>query len=172
MASISGQGQARLLADLDRTRKRLADVSSQRGGHRAGRRDRRRGICAIRSALVAVAASANQEDADAALCQVLVDCINECRRLAGEEAVDPRLPLADCPQRLVVEPRVMWSPGCDWMELGYQPVLSPLPARADTTQTQWPPRETKSTTAQSSGERVEGRAVDEVEETGGNTTSS
>jgi hypothetical protein len=36
--------------------------------------------------------------------------------------VDPRLPLADCPERLVILQRFMWSPGCDWVEIDYQPV--------------------------------------------------
>jgi hypothetical protein len=79
-----------------------------------------------------VAASATPEDADAALCQALVDCINECRRLAGKEAVDPRLPLADCPQRVLVQLHAMWSPGCDWMEPGYQLAPTAQPARVPT----------------------------------------
>jgi hypothetical protein len=72
------------------------------------------------------AGRANRGDADA-LCKLLVDCINECRRLADEQAVDPRLPLADCPERLVILQRFMWSPGCDWMEIVYQPLPDLLP---------------------------------------------
>jgi hypothetical protein len=100
----------------------------RQGGPWTGRRDRRWVRRAIRSALLSVAGMPNQGDADDALCQVLVDCVNECRRLAGEPAVDPRLPLPDCPQRLGVQPRLIRSPGCDWMETGYQPVLALLPA--------------------------------------------
>ena len=92
------------------------------------RRDRRRLDRALRSLRLSAASSVSRDDADAALCQVLVDCINECRRLAGEPAVDPRLPLADCPRRLSVRPRVMRSPGCDWIEIGYEPVPAQLPA--------------------------------------------
>jgi hypothetical protein len=29
-----------------------------------------------------------------------------------------------CPQHMAVQSRVMWSSGCDWMEVGYQ--LVPL----------------------------------------------
>jgi hypothetical protein len=58
------------------------------------------------------------------LCKALVDCINKRRYLAGEQVVDPRLPLVHCPRRMAVKSRVMWSPGCDWMEVGYQPVPS------------------------------------------------
>lgn len=126
LAPVSGHGQPRLLANLDAAQNWLAEASSPRHGRQCGfwarRRDRRRARRAICSALVALAISENQGDVDAVLCQVLVDCINACRRLAGEDTVDPRLPLADCPQRLSVEPRLMWSPGCDWMEVGYRPV--------------------------------------------------
>ncbi len=132
--SVPEPDKSRLLADLDRARTWLADINSPRHGRRRGdrarRRDRRWAMRAGCSALARVAASANPEDADAALCQALLNCINECRRLAGKEAVDPRLPLADCPQRLLVQLRTMWSPGCDWMEPGYQ--LVPTPARAPT----------------------------------------
>jgi hypothetical protein len=138
--SVPERDQSRLLADLDRAGTWLAGLNSPRRGRRRGdqvrRRDRRWAIRASCSALARVAASASPEDADAALCQVLVNCINECRRLAGQEAVDPRLPLADCPQRLLVQLRAMWSPGCDWMEPGYQPVLTPQPARVPTTPAQ------------------------------------
>jgi hypothetical protein len=96
-------------------------------GPRAGRPDRRRLDRALRSLQLSVAGSASRDGADAALCRVLVDCLNECRRLAGEPAVDPRLSLAECPRRLAVRPRVMRSPGCDWIEIGYEPVLSQLP---------------------------------------------
>lgn len=103
---------------------------------RAGALERRWAKQAICSALLTVAASADRGAADAALCQVLVDCVNECRRLAGEPAVDPRLPLAHCPRHLAVEPHLVWSPGCDWMELGYRPVhaLSPEWPRTDQAQ--------------------------------------
>ena len=62
------------------------------------------------------------------LCQALVDCVNECRRLAGKRAVDPRLSLADCPRHLLVQPRAMWSPGCDWIQQAYQLADIPQPA--------------------------------------------
>jgi hypothetical protein len=124
---------SRLRADLDQARTWLADINSPHRSRRredqARRRDRRWAIRAGCSALARVAASANPEDADAALCQALVDCINACRRLAGKEAVDPRLPLADCPERLWVQLHALWSPGCDWMEPGYQLASTPHPAR-------------------------------------------
>ncbi|HTR92428.1 MAG TPA: hypothetical protein VMI73_11865 [Trebonia sp.] len=136
MPSAPEPDRSRLLADLDRARTWIAQIDSlrrsRRPGDQARRRDRRWAVRASCSALALVAASANPEDADAALCQALVDCINECRRLAGEEAVDPRLPLADCPERLLVQLHAMWSPGCDWMEPGYQlaPIPQPAPAPA------------------------------------------
>jgi hypothetical protein len=140
--------KSRLLADLDRARTWLADINSPRRGRRRGdqarRRDRRWAMRAGCSALAQVAASANPEDADAALCQALVNCINECRRLAGKATVDPRLPLADCPQRLLVQLRAMWSPGCDWMEPGYQ--LAPTPARMPTAPAQRMPNRHPSAT--------------------------
>jgi hypothetical protein len=132
--SISGEDLPGLLADLDITEEWLAGASSPSGGGRRGpwdgRRHRQWAQRAIWSALVSVKASANgrDADADAALCQVLADCINMCRQLAGKEAVAPRLPLAECPRRLAVQPRLMRSPGCDWIELGYEPVLDLLPA--------------------------------------------
>lgn len=125
--------QPRLLADLDRAKEwliRASSPSARRHGHRARRKDRRWAIDASRSALLRVAASTGPDDAGAALCRALVDCINQGRRLAGQETVDPRLSLADCPQRLQVEPRAVWSPGCDWMEQGYRPLSFPLSARA------------------------------------------
>jgi hypothetical protein len=94
----------------------------------ASGRGRRRLDRALRSLQLSVTGSASPDDADAALCQVLVDCVNECRRLAGEQAVDPRRPLADCPRSIAVRPRPMRSPGCDWIEIGYEPVLSQLPS--------------------------------------------
>jgi hypothetical protein len=107
----------------------VASITGQdQPGPLAGRRDRPRLKRALRSLQMSVAGSVNGDVADALLCQVLVDCINECRRLAGERAVDPRLPLADCPRRLAVRPRAMRSPGCDWIEIGYEPVASQLPA--------------------------------------------
>ena len=128
LASASGPDQPRLLAELNRAREWLVLTSSASGarrGHRTRRRDRRWVMDASRSALRRVASSADSEAADAALCQALVECINECRRLADEEAVDPLLPLADCPRHLLVTPRAVWSPGCDWMEQGYQAIADP-----------------------------------------------
>jgi hypothetical protein len=89
-------------------------------------RNRRRVERAIRSAQLSWARAGSPHAADA-LCQLLLDCINECRRLTGEQAVDPRLPLTDCPQHLAVALRFVWSPGCDWMEVGYHPVPGLLP---------------------------------------------
>jgi len=139
LAHASQPVELRLRTDLDATRHWLAEATQPADGRRrapwAGRRQRRWARHAIRSALLAVAASADQaDDADARLRQALVDCINECRRLAGEPAVDPRLPLADCPQWLAVEPNLMRSPGCDWMDLGYQPVHSHLAEWPDAAQ--------------------------------------
>jgi hypothetical protein len=54
----------------------------------------------------------------------LLDCVNESRRLAGEPAVDPWLPLADCPQHLAAERQMMWPLGCDWIEAGYRPACA------------------------------------------------
>jgi len=131
--SAPGPYQPRLLAELNRAREWFVLASSASGGqcgHRTRHRDRRWVVDASRSALLrVVASSADPEAADTALCQTLVECINECRRLAGEEAVDPLLPLADCPQRLLVRPRAVWSPGCDWMERGYQLITGPQPVR-------------------------------------------
>jgi hypothetical protein len=116
----------RLRAELKETRSWLAEVrpthSGRRRMHSASRQQRRWARQVISSALLTVAASPCPDDADTSLCQVLVDCINECRRLSGDLEVDPRLPLADCPQTLAVQPHVVRSPGCDWMDLGYQPV--------------------------------------------------
>ena len=125
-------GRSQLLAELDRAQTWMAGIDSPRRGDRVRRRDRQWAMRASCSALARVAASADPETADAALCQVLVNCINECRRLAGKEAVDPRLPLADCPQQLLVQLHAMWSPGCDWMEMGYRPASAPQPARVPT----------------------------------------
>lgn len=138
-AQVAGHDRPQPLADLHDMGSRLAEAGSP------GRERRCRSWpsgwpqgwarYAISSELRLIAGSGDQGDAAAALCQVLVDCINECRRLAGQEAVDPRLPLLDCPRQVVVQPRLMWAPGCDWMQLGYQPVLhdvlsSPHPAQA------------------------------------------
>ena len=125
LAWASEPGKPRLKADLDTARNWLAETSRSPDRRRlpwAGRRERRWARHAICTALLTVVASADQDDADARLCQVLLDCVNECRRLAGESAVDPRLPLADCPQRLAVERYMMWLLGCDWMEVDYRPV--------------------------------------------------
>jgi hypothetical protein len=140
LASAGEPNQPRLRAKLDITRNWLAEVRSPRNGrrrvHAASRRERRWASQAICSAVRTVAISAGQDDADAGLCQVLVDCINEWRRLSGEPEVDPRLPLADCPQNLAIQPRLVRSPGCDWMELGYQLVTPPAPAPTHVTQAQ------------------------------------
>ena len=132
LASAPGPNQPRFLAELNRASEWLVlagSASGGRRGYRTRRRDRRWVMDASRSALLRVASSADPEAADAALCQALVECINECRRLAGQGAVDPLLPLADCPRCLLVRPRAVWSPGCDWMEQGYQLVTGPEPAR-------------------------------------------
>jgi hypothetical protein len=143
LAWASEPGKPRLKADLDTARHWLAEPSRPL---RAGRRERRWARHAICTALLTVAASADHDNADTRLCQILLDCVNECRRLAGEPAVDPRLPLADCPQRLAVERHMMWLPGCDWMEVGYRPVR-PLPrVSADAAQAQ-PGRGTTESTA-------------------------
>lgn len=129
---VSGLDQLQLPTDLDITRHWLGEASSPSGRRPRAGRDHQWVRRTIRAALLLVAGPANMGDADAALCQVLLDCINECRRLSGRPAVDPRVPLADCPRRLAVQPRLMRSPGCDWMELGYEPVpsLQAAPARA------------------------------------------
>jgi hypothetical protein len=151
--SAGEQARARLRADLDHARAWLAELSSGPGeyqrGHRARWRDRRWAMRAIRSSLQPVPVSAGPEDADARLCRVLVGCINECRQLAGESAVDPLLSLADCPRSLVVEAHVTWAPGCDWMEVGYQLAPTPLPVgRKPAFATQrTPPRKAGSATA-------------------------
>jgi hypothetical protein len=154
LAWTSEPGQPRLKADLDTVRNWLADASRSPGGRRrppwAGCREWRWARHAICTALLTVPASADQGDADARLYQVLLDCVNECRRLAGEPAVDPRLPLADCPQRLAVERHMMWLPGCDWMEVGYRPVRTIPPGSADAAQ------------AQPGGEKTESTAVSRV----------
>jgi hypothetical protein len=137
LAWASEPGKPRLKADLNTARNWLTEASRSPGGRRplwAGHRERRWARHAIRTALLTVAASADQDDADARLCQVLLDCVNECRRLAGESAVDPRLPLADCPQRLAVERHMMWLLGCDWMEVGYRPVRTNPPGSSGAAQ--------------------------------------
>jgi hypothetical protein len=141
-AQVVGHDRAQLLADLHDTSSRLAEAGSP--GCERRRRSwpsgwpRRWARYAIGSALRLIAGSGDQGDAAAALCQVLVDCINECRRLAGQEAVDPRLRLLDCPRRMAVQPRLMWAPGCEWMQLGYQPVFHDLPSSAYPAQAQAP----------------------------------
>lgn len=124
-----------LRADLYTAQDWLAEASRPGDGRRGApwacgqkRRWARHTIC---SALLTVAACADSHDADARLCQILLACVNQCRRLAGEPAVDPRLPLADCPQRLAVEPYFLRAPGCDWMDTGYRavPGLPPESAR-------------------------------------------
>jgi hypothetical protein len=148
LARASEPGKSRLKTDLDAARNWLAEASrppdQRRRAPLAGRRERRWARHAICTALLTVAAPPGQDDADARLCQVLLDCVNECRRLAGERAVDTRLPLADCPQRLAVEPHMMWPPGCDWMEVGYRPVRTVSPGWADTAQAQSARGNTKS----------------------------
>jgi hypothetical protein len=139
LAWASEPGKPRLKADLDTARTWLAETSRSPDGRRppwAGRRERRWARQAICTALLTLAASADQDDADASLCQVLLDCVNECRRLAGKPAADPRLPLADCPQRLAVERHMIWLPGCDWMEVGYRPVRTIPPGSAEAAQAQ------------------------------------
>lgn len=138
-APVGGPGRPQLPAVADDMSNRLAELSWPGCGRRRpwpGLRRRRWARYAIGSALRSVAGSPNRDDADSSLCQVLVDCINACRQLAGEQAVDPRLPLAACPRRMVVEPRLMWSPGCDWMELGYRPVIPHVQASARPAQPQ------------------------------------
>jgi hypothetical protein len=155
-APVGGPGQPQLPAAPDEMSSQPAEGNSPGCGRRRrpwpGPRHRRWAKAAIGSALRSLAGSADQCDTDAALCQVLVDCINECRWLAGKEAVDPRLPLADCPRRLAVQPRLMWSPGCDWMELGYRPVLYPVPVPAYPAQA--PGQATNSRPRRSPGKRA------------------
>jgi hypothetical protein len=140
LARASEQGMSLLKMDLDAARNWLAEASQPTGGRRraprACRRERRRARHAICTALLTVATSADHDDADARLCQVLLDCVNECRQLADAPTVDPRLPLADCPQRLAVERHTTWSLGCDWMEVGYRPVRTLSQRRADAAQAQ------------------------------------
>lgn len=130
-ALASEPDAARLQADLHTARDWLAQASRPVGGRHdtppAGREKRRWARHVISSALGMVAASADSCDADTWLCHALVACVNQCRRLAGEPAVDPRLPLADCPRHLAVEPYFLRSPGCDWIETGYREVRD-LPA--------------------------------------------
>ena len=144
LASAPGPDQPRLLADLNRTREWLVLASSASGGRR-GHRDRQWVMDASRSALLRVASSADPKAADAALCRVLVECINECRRLAGEVAVDPLLPLVDCPRRLLIRSRAVWSPGCDWMEQGYQLITGEQPARTPAPRRQAPDQRPQAT---------------------------
>jgi hypothetical protein len=140
LAWPSEPGKPRLETDLDTARNWLAEASGPPDGRRRSpwtdRRERRWARHAICTALRTVAASADQDDADTRLCQVLLDCVNESRRLAGEPAVDPRLPLADCPQHLAVERHMMWPLGCDWMEAGYRPARAFPRGSADTAQAQ------------------------------------
>lgn len=124
LAHASQPGEARLQADLYKARDWLAHarlpVDGRRGARTGGTQQRRWARHAISSALLTAGASADGYAADARLCQILVACVNQCRRLAGDPAVDPALPLADCPRRLAVEPYFLRSPGCDWIETGYK----------------------------------------------------
>jgi hypothetical protein len=99
----------------------------RKGAYRAHRQDQHRLADAIRSAQLSWAHLGNERAAEA-LCRLLLDCINECRRPAGGQPVDPRLPLAECPARLQIQRCFTWSPGCDWMEIGYHPVTDLLPS--------------------------------------------
>jgi hypothetical protein len=101
--------------------------SWRKGASRAHRQDQRSLADAIRSAQLSWAHLGNERAAEE-LCRLLLDCINECRRLAGAQPVDPRLPLAGCPARLQIQRCFIWSPGCDWMEIGYHPVTDLLPS--------------------------------------------
>lgn len=122
---------ARLRADLHTARDWLAQASLPADDAPCtGRGKRRWARHAISSALGTVAASADSCDTDTWLCHALVACVNQCRRLAGEPAVDPQLPLADCPRRLAVEPCFLRSPGCDWIETGYRAVRE-MPTESD-----------------------------------------
>lgn len=145
---VSQPEESRLLTDLHTARDWLAEASRRDDGRRnaplAGREKRRWARHAMRSALLTAAASADEHDADDSLCQILVACVNQCRRLAGEPAVDPRLPLADCPQRMAVEPHFLRSPGCDWMETGYRPAGTLALEWQRVVQTQPPLGETES----------------------------
>lgn len=99
----------------------------RRHWHRGHRQDQRKIADAVQAAQLSWAGSGS-ERAAAALCQLLTDCLNECRRLAGEQPVDPGLPLAGCPRHLQVRQRHVWLPGCDWMSIGYQPIDALMPA--------------------------------------------
>jgi hypothetical protein len=140
LACAGEPDKTRLTADLDVAQDWLGEArqpaAGRQRGRRAARRQRRWARHAIWSAVLTVAASADQDAADARLCQLLLDCINQCRQLAGEPAVDPRLPLADCPRTLAVESHTIRSPGCDWMDLGYRPVPALRPGQADASETQ------------------------------------
>jgi hypothetical protein len=129
--AVSDQGRPRQLTDPDNAPRPQAAAGRVRrwrlADRRKDRRERRLARHAIGSALLAVA-GVPQDDGDMALCEVLVDCINACRRLAGEPPVDPLLPLTACPQWLDVEPQLIRSPGCDWRDLGFRPARELPPA--------------------------------------------
>lgn len=112
-------------------RELAAQVQPQTGKHRpwhrAHRQDRLAITGAVRAAHLSWAGSGS-EAAPMGLCQLLTDCINQCRQLAGEQPVDPRLPLADCPSSLQVRLRHIWPPGCDWISVGYEPIAALMPA--------------------------------------------
>jgi hypothetical protein len=137
LAGSSEQNQLRLLADLDVARRSLAKASSprQHGLHLGPRR--RPWARHVTHAAQLLASSAQRGDADDALCQMLVHCLNEWQRLSGQRAVDPRLPLAQCPRSLAVQRRVIWQPGCDWMQMSYQPVPELLPPCLRREQPHW-----------------------------------
>ena len=67
------------------------------------------------------------------------EAVRESPLQAGEKPVDPRLPLADCPRQLQVQPRVTWSPGCDWIQRGYQLADTPQPAPVPQTPARYAP---------------------------------
>lgn len=118
-------------ADGNSVRELAAQAEPQAGKRRrwhwAHRQDRQKITDAVRAAHLSWAGSGS-EAAAMALCQLLTDCINECRQLAGERPVDPRLPLGDCPSSLQVQLRHIWPPGCDWMSVGYEPIAALMPA--------------------------------------------
>jgi hypothetical protein len=76
---------------------------------------------AARLLAAAVGIVARSQDAtgerDARLCALLLACINQTRRLRGQPFVDPRRPLARCPDQITLCRSWRIEEGCDWLSL-------------------------------------------------------
>lgn len=110
----AGSAQRRLSAGLQR-------AASPRGKH-ASVCDRWRVARAVRASVGLVAAAYGPgEERDQALRELLLDCLNACRRAQGQVPVDPRLPSDLCPDRIAVQRRWLHEDGCEWLSVACAP---------------------------------------------------